>query len=566
MKPVATTLAISLVPQSSTPPAQRKLPLLSVDSLLRKQQTLTAVEEFSEAHDRGVESGQGQFYRSLIPLERPRSGEQYAFEVDLDACTGCKACVAGCHTLNGLDESEMWRSVGLLHGGTATEPAIQTVTTACHHCLEPACMTGCPVQAYEKDAVTGIVKHLDDQCIGCQYCTLMCPYDAPKYNKARGIVRKCDMCSERLAQDEAPACVQSCPNEAISIRIVNRDALVDAGNARAFLPGAPGPEHTLPSTRYTRKRPMPDNMLPVDFYRTHPEHSHPPLVIMLTFTQLSVGAYALSYLVERLTGRSLGSPLGQAAFACSVGGLALVASVFHLGRPWLAWRAVLGLRTSWLSREALAFGVFVNFAVLHGALTAGPIVFPQFARNELVRIAASLAQAGATLCGVIGVFFSVMVYVATRREHWGAAATGLKFFGTTLSLGAAAVVTVAAFTTNALERTGQALLWLVCAVTSIKLLYELGTVLRVRERRLSDKKRMARVMLGDLSRATALRFALGLAGGIIVPLLLNSGAFPLAALVYAHGLGLLLLLLSELAERYLFFGAAPASRMPGGLR
>ena len=46
-----------------------------------------------------------------------------------------------------------------------------------------------------KEPLTGIVKHLDDQCIGCKYCTLMCPYDVPHYNQKQGIVRKCDMCS-----------------------------------------------------------------------------------------------------------------------------------------------------------------------------------------------------------------------------------------------------------------------------------------------------------------------------------------------------------------------------------
>ena len=44
-------------------------------------------------------------------------------------------------------------------------------------------MNGCPVGAYEKDADTGIVRHLDDQCIGCSYCILKCPYDVPKYSK-----------------------------------------------------------------------------------------------------------------------------------------------------------------------------------------------------------------------------------------------------------------------------------------------------------------------------------------------------------------------------------------------
>src|SRR5262249_30553233 len=106
-------------------------------------------------------------------------GQQYAFSVDLDACTGCKACVSACHSLNGLDDHETWRHIGTLQGGTTRHPIQQTVTTACHHCLEPACQQGCPVGAYEKD--TGIVRHLDDQCIGCQYCILKCPYDVPQY-------------------------------------------------------------------------------------------------------------------------------------------------------------------------------------------------------------------------------------------------------------------------------------------------------------------------------------------------------------------------------------------------
>jgi Fe-S-cluster-containing hydrogenase component 2 len=149
-------------------PEKRRLPTLPVAALLDVQRTLTAVERFAEHHDSGEAPSQAKYYRDLIPLERPRPNEQYAFEVDLDACTGCKACVSACHTLNGLDENEIWRTVGLLHGGSADSPAIQTVTTSCHHCLEPACMKGCPVKAYEKDPITGIVKHLDDQCIGCQ--------------------------------------------------------------------------------------------------------------------------------------------------------------------------------------------------------------------------------------------------------------------------------------------------------------------------------------------------------------------------------------------------------------
>src|SRR4029077_10214877 len=170
---------------------------------------LSAVHAFSLLHEREDESFQDRFYSARMPVILPGPGEQLAFEVDLDRCSGCKSCVTACHALNGLDEDEMWRGVGLLHG-RGRDSFQQTITTACHHCEDPACLNGCPVLAYDKDPLTGIVRHLDDQCIGCQYCVMKCPYDVPKYSASRGIVRKCDMCSSRLAVGEAPACAQAC--------------------------------------------------------------------------------------------------------------------------------------------------------------------------------------------------------------------------------------------------------------------------------------------------------------------------------------------------------------------
>jgi Fe-S-cluster-containing dehydrogenase component/DMSO reductase anchor subunit len=525
------------------------LPALPVDAMLRAQHTLTAVDRFTAHQEQ--DAPRARYYRDLIPLERPRPGEQYAFEVDLDRCTGCKACVSACHTLNGLDEGEMWRTVGLLHGGSAAAPAQQTVTTSCHHCVDPACLRGCPTQAYEKHPLTGIVEHLDDQCIGCQYCTLMCPYDAPKYNRRLGIVRKCDMCSDRLAHGEAPACVAACPSGAIAIRIAERESIVAASDAQRFLPGAPSPEHTLPATQYKTARALPSNLLPADFYTTRPEHGHPPLVVMLTLTQLAVGAFGTALLLERASPSQVGSALAQTVLACALAVLALGASVLHLGRPWLAWRAILGLRTSWLSREALAFGLFTPLAIAHGLFTAAPIV-----------------RGLAALTGVLGVYCSVMVYVATRREQWSAAQTGLKFFGTTLVLGSAAVFAVSAMTLP-LEHgsdTPRALLWIVLAGSAIKLALEASALLRARDRRSSAVKRMALVMLGDLAAHTGARFACGIAGGVLLPLAICLGPLEASA---TRGLALVLLglvLAGELLERYLFFRAAPASRMPGGLR
>src|SRR5205085_7272672 len=180
-------------------------PRTLIDDLLAEQRELTAVEQFSRTHD-SHQTRKG-LYRDLLPVTPPASGEQYAFEVNLDQCSGCKACVSACHSLNGLDDHETWRSVGLLMDVPDARDAKrreqqgfqQHITTACHHCVDPACLNGCPVLAYDKDPLTGIVRHLDDQCIGCQYCVMMSPYEVPQYSKARGIVRKCDMCHSRLA-------------------------------------------------------------------------------------------------------------------------------------------------------------------------------------------------------------------------------------------------------------------------------------------------------------------------------------------------------------------------------
>ncbi|MDQ3623272.1 MAG: 4Fe-4S dicluster domain-containing protein [Verrucomicrobiota bacterium] len=181
--------------------------------------------------------------------------------------------------LNGLDEDEIWRNVGVIVGGTVEQPYQQTVTTACHHCAEPGCLLGCPVTAYEKDAATGIVRHLADQCIGCQYCLLKCPYDVPKYSKKRGIVRKCDMCYNRLAADEAPACVQACPSGAITIRIASAaETRAQAEPGVRLIHGAFGSSYTKPTTSYTTRKAIPANAHPGDVYRLRLEDPHWPLI------------------------------------------------------------------------------------------------------------------------------------------------------------------------------------------------------------------------------------------------------------------------------------------------
>ncbi len=88
-----------------------------VNSFLSEQRDLSAVERFVQFHEHANEPLQGRYYSALLPAGPPGPGQQFAFEVDLDRCSGCKACVAACHNLNGLDEGESWRDVSLVIGG-----------------------------------------------------------------------------------------------------------------------------------------------------------------------------------------------------------------------------------------------------------------------------------------------------------------------------------------------------------------------------------------------------------------------------------------------------------------
>ena len=556
-----------------------RLPVL--DNYLREQSDLTAVERFSRHHDHAAldEGGGAKEYRELMPLSLPKAGEQYSFHVDLDRCTGCKACVTACHSLNGLDEGETWRFVGMLHGGNAQAPVQQTVTTACHHCVDPACMKGCPVEAYEKDPVTGIVKHLDDQCIGCQYCTLTCPYEVPQYNKRLGIVRKCDMCSERLAVGEAPACVQACPNEAISIRIVSQDAVLDDHQADTFLPGAPSPGITAPTTVYRTTKPLPRNTLPADFYAVRPAHQHRPLVLMLVLTQLSVGAFCLDRVLHGLLPQAALAALQptQALVALCFGLLALGASTAHLGRPLYAFRAFLGLRTSWMSRAIVAFGAFSGAAVLYAAISwrdrlagfiGGPLVPEPIAK--LVEQGTSSVVA---VTGLLGVFCSVMIYHVTLRLFWAGWNTGLKFFGTTVLLGAATSAAITALCgvsqpelAPLLPHALGTLLRVVMFSTGFKLAHELSLLLHLGDKQQGELKRSALLLTHDLSQLGILRLVCGVLGGLILPALgmwsLDvTGVDGLVAVLSM--ISLVLLVGGELLERSLFFAAVSAPRMPG---
>src|SRR5579859_5822573 len=226
-----------------------------------------------------------------IPQRALEIGEQYRFHFDMTKCIGCKCCVVACNEQNGNPADILWRRVGEIEGGTYPATQRHYLSVGCNHCLEPTCMTGCPVDAYSKDSITGIVRHSADACIGCQYCTWNCSYGVPQYNPERGVVGKCDMCYERLTRGQDPACASACPESAIGIEIVSIDEWRREYKGLANSPGMPSADDSISTTRITLPSQTPKDLQKVNLGHLHPEQPHWPLIVMTVLTQLSVGAF-----------------------------------------------------------------------------------------------------------------------------------------------------------------------------------------------------------------------------------------------------------------------------------
>lgn len=553
-----------------------------IDRMIESQQQLTAVERFSQRYETATSPVGESLYRDLIPLTAPEEGEQYSFEIDLDACSGCKACVAACHNLNGLEEGELWRNVGLLTGGEPEQPQIQHITSACHHCLEPACMLGCPVNAYEKDAATGIVEHLDDQCIGCKYCMFTCPYDVPSYSPSKGIVRKCNMCIDRLRVNEAPACVASCPNQAIKIRNVSKEAIqkTKTKEARADLielnaepsalvPGAPSSQLTSPSTAYLSSKPLSPNLLPQSYFVAKSSHAHYPLVFMLTLTQMAFGIFAVA-LVMLLAG--LGGPLDASRsiwqsltapdlitamhlVGFGILNVGLGVATLHLGRPQKAYRAMAGWRTSWLSREIIGFNLFAAAAAQATAFSVLGFLVNWFGDLRIP------LGAGSVAAGSLAVVCSAMLYVVTGRPLWSGPRTHGLFFLTAAVLGTSASMVVV----GAVGGVGNAGIgWLILALIAsvlAKLAVELKLLIHRHDEHPTPRRLASSLLLGEKKNILVARIVAAVAGGVLIPVIAWF-AWP-AASVPLSAIGLAFLLFGELAERYLFFAVSVSRQMPG---
>jgi Fe-S-cluster-containing dehydrogenase component len=198
---------------------------------------------------------------------------------DATQCIGCKACEVACKEANELPPVEnpaldraygvegIWDAADDLNSRTMNkikaypgrdaieasradvvlaEPTpdgdkdcgMSFVKRSCMHCVDPDCISACPVSALTKDSQTGIVQYNPDACIGCRYCQLACPFNVPKfeYDKTFPKIVKCQMCADRVEAGGIPACCDACPTGASLFGRVE-DLRAEAHRRLAAAPG-----------------------------------------------------------------------------------------------------------------------------------------------------------------------------------------------------------------------------------------------------------------------------------------------------------------------------------------
>lgn len=335
---------------------------------------------------------------------------QPAFYLDASACSGCKACQAACKDKHNLPVGLLWRRVYEVTGGGWTRAGetwtsdvfAYSLSLSCHHCARPICVEVCPTQAMHKRA-DGIVVVDHDRCMGCQYCSWACPYDAPQYDRARGHMTKCDFCADNLAAGKPPACVAACP-----MRVLEMREGQDASPSVYPLPVASLTQPALivkPHHAAHRTGGL-GNAEEV----SAPRGAEPSLIAFTLLAQLAVGATWFGSVAGPFNGRAL-------AVITILMLIGLLASFVHLGQPRHAWRALTNLRTSWLSREVLSAALFVLSLI--GVLASG---------------GSGIWLASAT--GLALIISMARVYRLRTVPEWNHRTTTASFFATTLLLGA----------------------------------------------------------------------------------------------------------------------------------
>jgi formate dehydrogenase iron-sulfur subunit len=147
-----------------------------------------------------------------------------AMLIDITMCIGCNSCQDACKTANQLPAGEEKTLSATAYTALEEHDGV-FVRRMCQHCIEPTCVSVCPVGALSKTP-EGPVLYDVDKCIGCRYCMQACPFQVPRYtwDSAYPRVQKCVFCHDRIEKGMQPACAEACPTGAT--KFGDRDDLI----------------------------------------------------------------------------------------------------------------------------------------------------------------------------------------------------------------------------------------------------------------------------------------------------------------------------------------------------
>jgi Fe-S-cluster-containing dehydrogenase component len=171
--------------------------------------------------------------------------------VDTTICIGCRKCEWACNQANKLpaEEIKAFDDKSVFNTHRRPTDSAYTVVNAfldpelpdkqryikvqCMHCNDPACVSACIVGALRKSEL-GPVTYDAWKCMGCRYCMVACPFQAPAYEYSNVLapkVVKCSFCLDLITKEnKPPACVEICPNEALAFG--TRKELIELAHAR----------------------------------------------------------------------------------------------------------------------------------------------------------------------------------------------------------------------------------------------------------------------------------------------------------------------------------------------
>jgi Fe-S-cluster-containing dehydrogenase component/DMSO reductase anchor subunit len=273
----------------------------------------------------------------------------YGFIFNQNRCVACGACSAACMLEN------KWtfraRKIFTRNSEVVSSLPVINLSLACNHCKDALCMEGCPSSAYRRDSETGAIIIEDSQCIACRYCQWNCPYDAPKYVSHERVIAKCHLCHQRLREDLIPACATACPTGALVY-----DKLDDIENS-LNIPWFPD-KNLGPAIRLTGSNFAPATIIPVQAFDSSPDIRKNKVIQSAPEWSLIGFSFLTTLSVAQILDALITGQFPDRISLFLLITLACISSFFHLGKKMRAWKALMNIRSSPLSRE---IGLFILY-------------------------------------------------------------------------------------------------------------------------------------------------------------------------------------------------------------